>query len=173
MNVNFKSSSWTTYACTNTFGTLPCTYMYQAYSQHYIEIVTRPAKNWYYHNPVVVKSMLLPESTHAMLDCQPGTHLFHSLGAVVFQFLRVHGVKGCVEALACVQGDGVLVPWTYHTQPTVGVLYTVKRHSFIVMRLWLRFDDVPQYLLTQVDRLCLWEVILWYFDIDIHKKLCL
>ena len=50
-------------------------------------------------------------------------HLFHSLGTVVFQLLGVHGVKGRVEALARVQGDGVLMPRTYHTQPTMGVLH--------------------------------------------------
>ena len=45
----------------------------------------------------------------------------------MFQLLGVHGVKGRVKALTRVQGYAVLVPWAHHTQPTMRVLYTVKR----------------------------------------------
>lgn len=44
------------------------------------------------------------------------THLLHSLGAVVPPPPWVSGVNGSVETLPRVQSDGVLVPWTHHTQ---------------------------------------------------------
>ena len=40
----------------------------------------------------------------------------------MFDLLGVARVEGSVETLPRVQGDGVLVPGTDHTQPAVGIL---------------------------------------------------
>lgn len=57
-----------------------------------------------------------PISESPLLQTHTHTHLLHSLGAVVPPLPWVSGVNGSVETLPRVQSDGVLVPWTHHTQ---------------------------------------------------------
>ena len=58
----------------------------EAYFKHFNEVI---GSEW----GADIRRLLDPMDKMNVIEV---THLFHAFGAIVFQFLRVHGVKGCV-----------------------------------------------------------------------------